>query len=161
MNKKLFNKFRLKTFAICVFVFSVFLLFQNCEKDQEEPTGDLLSISECKSIQDGLKNFATDVPCVTIQTIDSNYLAIEHINAMFNCDYGAIMIDFSVTDNVINIKENQSKAGELCTCNYDIEYSIGSIEYGHYTINIEDESHNVISFEFDFSENTLVNYCNN
>lgn len=166
MKNKILNEINLKTFTICAFIFSIFLLLQGCDQYQEDLTYykeiDVLSISECKSSQDGLKRSSTiNVPCVTIQTIDSNYIAIEHLNAIFNCFYEKITIDFSVTDNIINIKENQANAGARCSCNYDIKYNIGPVEYSHYTINIEDESQcNVISFEFDFSENTLVNYCN-
>lgn len=168
MRKKLFKEVNLKTIAICVFSFSISLLFQGCEQKQEDfgktnlNDGDVLSIIGCKDNSGSLKSAVVDVPCATIQTYKNNYLAIEHVNAIFNCAFDSITIDFSVTGNVINIKENHVNPGMFCTCNYDIKYIIGPIEYGHYTIYIEDESQgNVISFEFDFSENTLLNYCNN
>ncbi len=162
MKKNLLKGIQLQVSKTLTVIFVIFLILPACEKKQDSDTISFkkksATHSECKN---NLKSTFSELPCVTLHTTDLNYLAIEHVNAVFNCSFDSITISAEVTGNIINIKENHVNPSMYCTCNYDIEYVIGPLEYGHYTINIMDESDgmNEINFEFDFSENTSITYC--
>jgi hypothetical protein len=143
----------------------VFVILQACENSNEDTInkskqGGQVTYPGCK--ENNLKSTFSESqkPCITIKTIDSNYLKVEHINAEFNCIFDSLTIDCSINGNAINIQENHVNPNALCTCEYDIEYQIGPLEFGKtYSINIVDEASNEISFEFEFTENTLTTYC--
>jgi hypothetical protein len=148
-------------------VILILLAVQACENSNDNTivnskSGGSVSYSGCKG--NNLKSTFSEnqKPCITIQTIDSNYLKIQHVNAVFNCVFDSITIDCSIENNIIHVKENHINPNAYCTCEYDIEYKIGPLEYEKtYNIGFKDESQNndEISFEFEFTDNTLKTVC--
>jgi hypothetical protein len=145
-----------------------FVVFPSCEnaKDETNVTPKKREVvqkgglfySGCKDTN--LKSTYAKKACVTLQTVDSNYLDIQHFDAVFNCVFDSLAIDYNVDGNVINVKESHVNPNAFCTCKYDIEYKIGPLEYGTYSINILDESlnKNEVCFDFEFTENTQMTF---
>lgn len=175
MKKVKLNPFKLELTIIAPTVILmlsmlIFLAFPSCENENDginnseknngvyEKGG--IIYSGCKN--EILKSTLLDVPCVTLQTIDSNYLKIKHINAIFNCAFDSLTIDYTITGNVITIQEKHVNPNAFCICNYDIEYIIGPLEYGTYSVKISDESldDTEMNFEFEFTDNSLITFCN-
>ena len=151
-----------------VFLVLTFLAFglSSCNNSQETQGPENREVlqkggvfySGCKDVS--MKSASEKKASVTLKTVDSNYLEVQHFDAVFNCAFDSLAIDVDVDNNVINIKEIHVNPNAFCTCNYDIEYKIGPLEYGTYSINILDESEdqNEVSFEFEFTENTEMTY---
>ncbi len=123
---------------------------------RDEYQNDGLHYSGCKG--SGLKSISAGDTCVVLQTAEANYLKVKHFDAVFNCAFDSLKIDFTVDANEIYVKESHINPNMFCTCTYDIEYKIGPLEYGTYTINILDEStgQNEVTVDFEFTENTNV-----
>jgi hypothetical protein len=144
----------------------IFAALYACEKNEEGSDskikkGEIAYSSGCKEHLKSTGTFS-EAPCITVETTDSKYLIVKHNDAVFSCIFDHLNIDYSVNGNLIDIAEEQVNPDAFCTCKYDIEYVIGPLEYGTYTVKIRDGSldDTEISFEFEFTENTLFNYCN-
>jgi hypothetical protein len=155
-------------FLLTLLAFFVFPSCQDTQNDMDTPQKrevwqkNGLFYSGCKENEgvNMLKSAGEKEACVTLQTVESNYLEIQHFDAVFNCVFDSLDFDYNIEDNVINVKEMHLNPGAYCTCQYDIKYKIGPLEYGTYSINILDESlsQTEISFEFEFTENTQMTY---
>jgi hypothetical protein len=168
MKKIKSTNFQMQTVTFFVLTFLACVVFPSCENtsnDSDTPQNREvwqeggLFYSGCKG--SALEKSASEKEaCVILQTIDSNYLSIQHFNAVFNCVFDSLTIDYNVNGGVINVKESHVNPNAYCTCKYDIEYKIGPLEYGTYNINILDESlnQNEVCFDFEFSENTQMTY---
>ncbi len=136
--------------------------FISCENEQEPDTGPLnvsnIKHSDCKTFK-SLADKNQD--CIIYQTVKNNYLKINRINTAFNCCIDGVLVVVTDTpDNTITIKESEICTNPCyCMCLYDIEYTIGPLEYGPYTLCIIEEYADTMTVEFEFSENTLGNYC--
>lgn len=153
-------------FVLTLLAFIVFPSCENTSDDVDTPQNREvwqkggLYYSGCNENANILKSASEKEACVILQTVESNYLEIQHFDAVFNCVFDSLDIDYNVGDNVINVKEIHINPDAYCTCQYDIKYKIGPLEYGTYSINILDESlnQNEVSFDFEFTENTQMTY---
>lgn len=162
-NLKILNPQHVSRIIIILFVFTT---FQACENSNEATVnnskqGEQVSFSGCK--ENNLKSTFSESkkPSITIQTVNSTFLSVTHKNAIFNCVFDNLIIDYSIEDNVIVIYEKQVNPNAFCTCTYDIEYQIGPLTYDEtYSIKIIDESLNndEISFDFEFTSNTSMTF---
>ncbi len=131
----------------------------SCEKSSENP----LKVSDVKHT--GCKTFKSLVDknqdCIEYQTADSNYLKINRINVAFNCCIDNVKIHTSIDqDWVITVKETEICPQPCdCICLYDLEYTIGPLEYGTYLLQIVEEYADTMTVEFKFSGSTQGSYC--
>lgn len=136
-------------FLVAVVIFLLGILL-GCEKkvvNKEVPTpstppvGILIGHTECKTLQTG--GMADSIPsnqeCMEYSYDGEGVLLLKHVNAAFNCCPESITADISIEDSVITIEEHESFLnGFACSCNclYDLDFEIGNLEPGEYTIKV-------------------------
>ncbi|WP_291856425.1 hypothetical protein [Marinilabilia sp.] len=174
--KNMKSKIKQKPFVDLVLHGMVFLtilllivFFWSCHETPEESdvpmnSGTItqksgLSYSGCKA--SGLKStYEAPEICASLETVDSDYLLIQHFDAVFNCSFDSLIIDYNVDGDVINVNESHVNPGVYCTCKYDISYKIGPLDYGTYKIHLLDEALNKeeLCLEVEFSADTDTTY---
>ena len=114
--------------------------------------------SDCKSAK-SLESGSQD--CVEYQVINNNYLKIKRINIAFNCCIDGVLVLIKDTEeNEIIIHENEIISTPCnCICLYDIEYTLGPLDFGTYTFNIIEQYADTMKFEVDFTPTTNGKYC--
>ncbi len=85
---------------------------------------------------------------------EGKYLAVEHINAVFNCCPGELSVTSKVSNDTIFINETEKEAGCKCICPYDLNYKVGALEYGKYHVILSQMDANTILVEFDLNFNS-------
>jgi hypothetical protein len=68
---------------------------------------------------------------------ENGYIYVTHKNAMVNCGFTKVDVNFTITDNVIEIIEQEDPTNANCMCATDISYKIGEIDSGEYTLIIK------------------------
>jgi hypothetical protein len=114
--------------------------------------------SDCKTLK-SLQSAKQD--CVEYQTISGNYLKIKRINTAFNCCIDGILVLVKENqNNEITISETEICTTPCsCNCLYDIEYTLGPLDYGTYTFHIIEEYADTMNFVIDFTSSTQGTYC--
>ncbi len=108
-----------------------------------------LSYGDCKS--NSLKSTKKEY----LELIaDGKYLKIKHVNSVFNCCPGEISVNSKISNDTIFIDENEKEHACNCICNYDLNYKIGTLEYGKYTVILNKLHTPFIKFYLDFNPNT-------
>jgi len=109
----------------------------------------------CKSVNDSLDDVNE---YIELQTVDSNYLEVNHINVLFNC-CPSIIVQARVEDGVIICNEIDTLPLCNCMCLFDINYIIGPLEYNQYTFKLlRDYGKDVFEFNIDFNKKTNFKY---
>ncbi len=158
---------QMQTVTFLVFTFLTCMVISSCEKTSDDNNSsnyrEVLQnggvyYSGCKGFSE--KKTLAKEACITLHTVEGNYLEIQHFDAIFNCVFDSLSIDYNVNNNTISVDESHVNPNAYCTCEYDVKYRIGPLEYGTYSINILDENlnQNEISFDFEFSDNTQITY---
>ena len=124
----------MKATAICsLFLLSIFA-FTSCKKEfPDDPFAltDLL-VNGCKTKGDNAKGAEQEY--ITLKTVDNYYLLFKHINSIFNCVPGQIYVTADISSNKITITEIETDPIANCVCPYDLEFKIGPIQYGTYSL---------------------------
>ena len=83
------------------------------------------------------------------------------ISNAFNCCIDNVKIHTSIDQEwVITVKETEICPQPCdCICLYDLEYTIGPLEYGTYLLQIVEEYADTMTVEFKFSGSTQGSYC--
>jgi len=144
---------------LLIFFFIPFLF--SCENEQEAATGPLnvsnIKHSSCKTFKSLVDK---NQDCIEYQTANDHYLKINRINVAFNCCIDGVDIKTTVDqEQVITIAETDINPACNCLCLYDIEYTIGPLEYGTYILRIIEGYTDTITVEFEFSATTQGSYC--
>ncbi len=128
------------------------LLLISCEKihDLNKLTVDKITFSDCKT--NSKKSDNTER--IEYKTVDEDYLEIKHINGMFNCEPGSLLVNVSWEDNIVFIDENEEYPIANCICPYDLCYRIGPMEYGHYILEFQRGGLKYVEFPVDFNSKT-------
>jgi len=141
----------------------IFCLAFSCEEENNNQANPVdLNV---KDISDsGCKNFdikcTSDEGCVNYYTVNEKYLKFERTNAAFNCCIDFVIIDSKLDSvNTITITEQENAGYCDCICLYDIEYTVGPLDYGQYDIIIIEQSFDTLNFSVDFKDNTHGQYC--
>lgn len=113
-----------------------------------------LSYGDCKT--KGTNTTIFDPEYITLKTIDKDYILCEHINTIFNCDPGEIIVSVQMLDDTLIIEENETKAAADCICPYDLTFKIGALQYGVYPIKFKKEGITFIESTLDFNESTVI-----
>lgn len=129
----------------------------------EEPSENLLKVSGIKHT--GCKSFKSlpekNQDCIDYQTVNDNYLKISRINVCFNCCIDDVNIKtLPGPDRIITVRETEKCPNPCdCLCLYDLEYTIGPLEYGTYTLHTIEEYADTMTVVFEFSPTTRGSYC--
>ncbi len=79
------------------------------------------------------------------------YLAIKHIDAIFNCCPKELLVTSRVSNDTIFINETEKEAICDCICPYDLNYKVGALSYGNYHVILSQMDSNTILVEFDLN----------
>lgn len=102
---------------------------------------------------------------VYISTIDKDgkcYLRIEHNDVQFNCASTKFGTKAMLAGNNIKISETEDTNSANCICPYDLNYEVGPLRAGTYTVNItqtigkHDFSHPRIAFNVNIPANGSI-----
>jgi len=169
----------MNTKAKIKFVFIAFLLLiaSSCKESSNilllDPVGTLVNYSGCKSTNENSgisgKNYIANIwpdpnnDCIEYHYSSDNSLLINHINAGFNCCPGKIVANIIIKDNIITIKENETKPECSCLCLFDVTYQITGLRPGIYKIKIIglclNEQDEKLEFTVDLSSPSSGSYC--
>jgi hypothetical protein len=135
-----------------IFNIVVVLLITSCEglHDLIKLKVDKITYGDCKT--EATKSENTER--IEFKTVDKNYLEIKHINAMFNCEPGRLLVSVSRENNTIFINENEEYPMANCICPYDLCYRIGPMDYGHYNIEFQRGGLLYTNLSVDFNSKT-------
>jgi hypothetical protein len=124
----------MKTFVIFPTFLILLLALTSCKKEfPDDPLAlSSLTVSSCKTKGGDAKGIVTEY--IVIKTVDNYYLKFSHFNSVFNCEPGEINISAEISTDTIIIKEDETTGLANCTCPYDLEFSLGPMKYGTYTI---------------------------
>jgi hypothetical protein len=131
------------------------------------PVGSLIGYEGCK---EPLKGSATDsIPsdqdCMEYQYDGQGVLLLKHINAGFNCCPDELLADITIEENVITIAEDESleSGGCFCLCLFDVDYQIGNLPPGEYTIRVYgmylEEGDQILELTVDLVSSPSGTYC--
>jgi hypothetical protein len=159
----------MKNSAVIVIIMSLCFAF-SCEIEKSEKTKPVnpgvMNISDS-----GCKNFDSkctrNEDCVIYETINDSCLRFQRINVPFNCCIDSVLVSIEAdNNNMIRITERENAGYCDCVCLYDIEYTIGPLNYGLYSIIIDEEylffmheNSDTISFDINFNKQTQGEYC--
>lgn len=112
------------------------------------------SVSSCKGRIELKKGDISEY--ITLKTVNTYYLKYTHVNSMFNCSPGEITVSLSYSPGSFVIDENESQAGERCICPYDLQFTLGPLEYGTYAIEFQKAGVTFREYLLDFTKSTDV-----
>ena len=145
-----------------ILLFSIFIgmLAMSCEKKNNSFGLTNFSYSGCKN---GTKTYATNNQTRNSQgdseTIEikskNGFLNIKHINAIFNCSTNnKLTADAAINDFTIDLNEDEDNHDANCLCLYDLNYKVGPVVHGKYTVKLNKMG--VEYFRFSIDYNTSV-----
>jgi hypothetical protein len=107
----------------------------SCERisDLFDARVDQIKYGDCKT---NLKK-SENSERIEYKTVDRKYLQIKHINVLFNCEPGKLLVDVDQVNDTIFVDENEKQSIANCICPYDLFYRIGPIDYGDYFIKFQ------------------------
>lgn len=133
----------------------VFMAF-SCNKDETDD-----NIFHVKDFSyDGCKNTSNKTSTdeyIEYKTIDNNYLSIKHVNVFFSCcSETNILVNSEIRNDTIIVYESEENISPDCDCicYYDLNFSIGPLEYGEYYFIIKIFDYTSTEFLLDFSSST-------
>ncbi len=109
-----------------------------------------LSHTDCKATTKGISG---EKEYLKLEA-EGKYLAVKHINAVFNCCPGELFVTSKVRNDTIFINETEKEAGCKCICPYDLNYKVGALDYGKYHVILSHIKSNSILVEFDINFNS-------
>ena len=156
---------KMKSFRLFLFlgIFMALSLFAGCDSDYTEEeiySGNLIVYNYInpgcanKILSANIENESQnhEVETIMLKAIDNGTrLEIKHNNAR-HYRTGEIIIEASIHETNIFIKEKGANISSDEICNYSLTYEIPLTAYGQYTIKINDGK----SYKFDYSLNTEV-----
>ena len=141
----------MKYLKLASFILATILLFTNCEKNENKffEVKDFTH-SDCKN--NSQKTSLEE--CIKIKTLNDNTIQINHVNAVFNCCPGELSAEGTIKNDTITINESETEHSCNCICPYDLDYTIGKLEYGVYTIKLQTMNADYFQFNLNFNSNT-------
>lgn len=88
------------------------------------------------------------------RTVNGHFLSMKHINAVFNCEPGSIIVSATVSYDTIKITENETDHYANCICNYDLNFKVGPLDYRQYQVAVYKSTLLHATFPVNFHPNT-------
>jgi len=153
----------MKTILKILFLYGIVVLTAFGCKDNKNlviPEDRLLEVKNliydgCKSDNLNLMNmdYENANEYIELQSVDSNYLEIKHVNVLFNC-VPAIIIQAKVENGIIIYNETDTAGISNCVCLFDLSSNIGPLDYAQYTFGLNRAGERITEFDFNFSSST-------
>ena len=144
----------MKTNFCYAFILALAAVLLSCKKEfpADPPGVKDLTVSGCKTKGETFKGDEPEY--ITFKTVNDFYLLVNHINSMFNCEPGEIIVSLEITGNTITIDENESTSLVNCICPFDVEFKLGPLEYGDYTLIFQKGGWTFKKYSLDFKKST-------
>ncbi len=153
--------------AIILSLFGLIVIFflSSCTDDNKDIPQKPITI---KSYSDNVcKKFNTkstvtpDKTCV-VYSYNNGTLNMQHINAGFNCDPGALSATVKLENDTIVIREREVQSGVKCLCLFDLDIELSNVLPQVYTIKFVEpyasKEHPLI-FKVDLNKSPEDAYC--
>jgi hypothetical protein len=151
----------MKTYLKLTFLTILSFVVIACNQTNDSPVNKKYEIHAKygKCLDNNIQLIENDSTFTTIEySFKNNVLSIKHLAAGFNCCFDYLLVNVSVNDNIITIKENDINPNCDCLCLRDISYNFNDIEPGTYHIIINEpylpENDSAIEFEVELKENS-------
>lgn len=146
----------MKTSIIYTFFVVFTVAITSCKKEfPDDPLAiNNLTVSDCKTEGDNVNGIFAEY--ITLRTVDNYYLQYNHINSMFNCALGQITVSIEISSSAISINEKETSSLANCICPYDLEFRLGPLQYGSYTIKFQKGGGTFMEYSLDFKKSTDV-----
>ncbi len=131
-------------------------------------SGVMLGYSGCKEFEKAtlLDGTPPDQDCIEYQYDGQGTLLLKHVNAGFNCCPDEILAEITLVGNTVTITENESlepSGGCDCLCLFDVDYQIGNVPPGEYTIAVDQlylqPGAEILEFTVDLTSSPSGEYC--
>jgi len=129
--------------------------------DEDDTTSKILQVKDLtyNGCKEQKSNSDTIEEYIDFCIIDSNYLAVRHVNAIFNCCPEEIIIEAKIKNSEIFYNSFHKVNGCHCECYYDTYCKIGPLSFDKYTFimstyDIDDP----IEFTIEFNQTTQGKY---
>jgi len=140
-------KFKIR-FLVILFLCAIFPACE--ENNNNDPKVDRITHGDCKP---GTKS-SENTESIEYTTVDKNYLSVKHVNVLFNCEPGQLVVDVELQDDTIFVNENEKQSIVNCICPYDLSYRIGPLSYGNYQFVLLQGGLQRTQFLIDFNSTT-------
>lgn len=102
------------------------------------PTGGLVGASGCIFTRGAGSRAPSNLDCIEWEYLGGGLLLLDHLNAAFNCcpEYEAGVV---VEGDSITITEDEISGECDCICLYDLNYEIGGLAPGVYSVTVNQE----------------------
>lgn len=84
---------------------------------------------------------------IRFQAAGARHLAVQHVNAMFNCCPGELLANVAIRGDTITINHSETQHSCNCICPYDLQYTLGPLEHGSYHVVLK--VMDILNAEFD------------
>jgi hypothetical protein len=74
--------------------------------------------------------------CLSIETVNNEYIQFNHANAESCCDSEQITINYEVSNDTLYVQEIDQGPFTYCFCGRDINFSLGPFPQGAYVIQV-------------------------
>jgi len=142
---------RIKALSILIVLLAT---LQSCDEiryPDDEFSVSNLSYGDCKPDDKSENN-----EYLLLWVANDYFLNIDHINAIFNCEPGEIIVRARVEGKDIIIDEYSTQNLANCICPYDLKFNIGPIPYDTYNLIIMNSGMEIFNTEIDFDTNLNI-----
>ena len=152
----------------CLYILAFLFCVTNCSDDNTDEKSKTyivyFSKSGCKpNLADGQSTSTHIIESqqyVEYSSSENGILCISHINALFCCEQKSINVSATISDNIIEVDEEEYDAFANCLCPIDLYYEISSLEQGNtYTLIIRQGQLEITRFTFTYNltlNNTIL-----
>ncbi len=150
---------KLKTLLLTVIFLFLLLGGMGCEKEFSNENIQIKDFSYfgCKEKTANnvngfaaVKGFKSD-EYIEYRADADGYLHIKHVNAVFNCCPDTITATSSIDGKKISIVESETNPICDCICNYDLEYKLGPLSNGKYTLIFNRDTNEFLRFTINYN----------
>jgi hypothetical protein len=139
---------------------SLLFIAISCEKKSESDKIAIKKINFTDCTANTVKS-TSSVSCLSIQSVDHNFLKIKHYNALFSCGSEDFDIQSEFNSDSITLKEIDLGPYTYCFCPHDVEFEIGPLENMIYRLKLIDPyKQDSIIMDFLYSDILNIDYCN-
>ncbi len=121
-----------------LFITGTSLGLADCPEASSEPTGYLVSNSECKvegGPAEANPSLSAGQNCVQYDYDGTGTLSLTHVDAVFNCCIDYLTAQITIAGNTITISEGEVATNPChCLCPYDLQMQIDNLPPGNYRV---------------------------
>jgi len=135
-----------RSVSLVIILLTCIISCENPEFPKDPFSIDNVEYGSCKT------NLKSDIDEYILLVVKNDYyIAASHINSMFNCVPGQIIVESTLDGDIISINEYETEGLANCICPYDLAFTVGPLQYGKYTVVIKKAGLDLTQFDITFS----------